>query len=342
MNTEGFNTNQAIIQNGGCTYDSVGVEECGVYPDGEKACLYEYTQTDNEAQGSESQPDQYTEGQSPQGNSNDDTGQTSYTEDPPITNPDGSETQTTNETTTNTTGSGTTMWNDEDYIYVRDSTGTTTIYDRQNTTTTNTDGTVEETVVTTKSTQTPTTTTTTVNKNTGNSTTTQNSQSSTSSTTTTTNNYYDAEGNLTGSNSTTTGGNETENEGDEEKEGNCGAPGQPSCEVTLNGEDQLEDPAIAIEQSGVKQALDTYTESFGEIGEGDVSEWTIENPFNLPTTGVCNPAPYSYQYHGKTLNPMTKFCEAYDSTIHPALRYFFYALTAITLYFTFIYATMRT
>jgi hypothetical protein len=335
-----FYTDQAQIQNGGCIYDSVGVEECGVYSDGVKACLFEYSQTDEPATGSESEPEEYTQGDSPQGNTTNDTGQTTYTEDPPVTNPDGSTTQTTNETTTNTTGSGTTMWNDDDYIYFRDSTGTTTVYDRQKTTTTNTDGSVDENVTTTKSTQTPSTTTTTVNKNTGNTTVTNNNQSTTNSTTTTTNNYYDSEGNLTGSDSTTTGGSETENEGDENKEGNCGAPGQPACDVSLEGEDSLQDPAGILDDN-ILPKLDEMITKLEEAGQTDISSDLVQfSPLNLYESGSCDPNAFSTTYHTEQFRPLEGFCSFYDADIRPILAFFFYCLTAWALYL--IYAnTMR-
>lgn len=339
LNTEGFQPH--VIDANGCLYDNTSVVQCGVYADGVTACLYEYTQTDNSTEGATlPQPEEYTDNTSVKQSSSDDTGATTFVKDPPITNPDGSTVQTTQETTVNTSGSGAAIWNDDSHFYIRDSTGTTTIYDRQKTVISNTDGTIDEVVVVSKSNQTPQTDTTIVNKNTGNTSTVNNNQSTTTNKTTTTNNYYDSDGNLTDSTSTTEGGTETE--GDENEEGNCGAPNQPACEVKLNGEDQLKDPSLVLEQSGIISGIDGYIDEIGEIGDEDVSAKILENPFSLPSTGTCNPANYNIQYQGVTLNFFDKFCEAYDSTLHPILQFFFYMFTAMTLYFIFLSATQRT
>ena len=331
MQGDTFDTDQALIQNGGCLYDSISVEECGVYPDGTKACLYEYTQTDQAASGTESQPDEYTDGQAPQQSHSDDGGSTTYTQDPTITNPDGSTTQTTNETTTNTAGSGTEVWNDSEHIYVRDSTGTTTIYDRQKTTTTNTDGSVDEHTTTTKTTETPATSTISVNKNNGNVTNSNNSTSTTYNQTTTTNNYYDSEGNLTGSDSTTEGG--TEPEGNEDKPGNCGAPDQPDCQVKLQGEDALQDPAGKFDTEVIPQLDERITKIENITSDNDISADLLDiNPFDLHAGATCDPTLYTTDYHNSIFRPLESFCSYYDSDMRPIIAFFFYMLTAWGMY----------
>lgn len=334
---------RSFVSSNGCQYEWSGFEDnsCGFYQDGTlEGCNMTFTQTDNPADpADELAEDHPAQTGTPETTKSSDTGQTTYTEDPTVTNPDGSTTQTTTETTTSTAGSGAQMWNDDDYVYFRDSTGTTTVYERQKTTTTNTDGSVDETVTTTKSTQTPSTTTTTINKNTGNVTTTTNNYSTTNNTTTVTNNYYDSNGNLTGSDSTTTGGTETENEGDENKEGNCGAPGQPKCEISLEGEDYLTDPSGQFTEPTA--VLDERLQYIENITDNDITENLLEfTPVDLHAGNTCDPTVYSSEYKGATFSPFYGFCQFYDSDMRPILAFFFYCMTAFGCYFIWV-TTMR-
>lgn len=324
-------------------YSTIEKESCGIYEKGTDivvSCEIQVTglgttgtQADADAQNNGASSSTYDDQgtlTNKQTSKSNDGGQTSYTQSEPINNPDGSTTQTTQETTTNTTGSGTEVWYDDQNIYVRDSTGTTTVYERTKTTTTNTDSTSHEVVETSRTTQTPSTDTTVINGNTGGVTNTPGQGGNTYYDNSVTNNYYDSDGNLTSSETTSDTG--TAQEGNPEEEGNCGAPGQPPCEIKLSGEDHLGDPTQAINQSGIITQLDDYISGMESVGSDDIGNVLLDNPFSLPTTGVCNPASYSTEYHGANFNTMSKFCQIYDDHLHDGLSYFFYLLTAIGIF----------
>lgn len=318
-------------------------ESCGMYErNGEivAACKITVTglgttgtQADADMQNNGAGTSSYDEEQNlsnQQTTSSSDGGQTTFTKSEPTSNPDGSTTQTTQETTTNTTGSGTEVWYDDQYIYYRDSSGTTTVYDRTKTTTTNADGSSTEVVDTSRTTQTPSSGTTTINQGSGAVTQSSNGSSTTYYDNSTTVNNYDSSGNLT--DSTTTSDSGTADEGDPEEQGNCGAPGQPACEITISGEDHLGDPAAAIAGAGIISKFDEYILGMESVGSGDIGDIILDNPLQLPTTGTCNPSSYSVDYHGSNFNGMTKFCQVYDEHLHAMLQFFFYFMTAIAAF----------
>jgi|GEM_PF-4363727 len=326
-----FNTNQAIISNGSCQYDSVGIAGCDAETG---SCFYEYEQNGQQSVGSETQPTFFDGTPSMSESSNSDGGSTTYQKDDPTTNPDGSTTQTTTETTTNTTGSGTTVWNDGQYIYVRDSSGTVTQYQRTNTTTTQTDGSSTEVTTTSQTVSTPSSTTTTVNTSSGTATITSQQGTSDGSTTVTTD-TYDSNGNLVSSETTKTGATET-GDGDETKEGNCGAPNQPTCDVTISGEEHLSDPNITINQSKTS-GLSLYDNTLADIlaaqdDEGSFLEF-IELDFFSGRT--CDPAAFSSDYHGSTFQPLAGFCSFYDDDMRPILYWALYMIAVFALFRTY-------
>jgi hypothetical protein len=133
-------------------------------------------------------------------------------------------------------------------------------------------------------------------------------------------------------------------DGDPLEEGNCGAPGQPACEVKLAGEDALTDPAATLANSGITEQLDDYLETIGDIGSEDVTSNLLEidvTRFNLPTLGQCDPSQFDFEYGGAQMNMLTSFCSAYDSTVHPIMRYFVYMLTVFALYGIYISSARR-
>jgi len=329
-----------VIQKDGCGYDSVGVDNCGLYADDVKACTYNYEQNGYTAgeQGGAPEPTPYTAGGIPQTSIDEDGGATTFVTDPPITNPDGSVTKTTQEITTNTTGSGAEIWNDDTNFYIRDSTGTVTVYDRAKTQTTNTDASIDETITVNRTTQTPSTSTTVINGSTGQVTSTGGTPSTTTNKTTVTNNTYDSDGTLTDSTSTTTGGSEVE--GDENEEGNCGAPGQPPCEVTLRGEDKLTPPDTLFQDQALP-VLDQAISEIESVGNDDITgDLLTFNPLNLYEGGTCNPLQFSVDYHSQTFAPLKSFCEYYDSDLRPMFAFLIYVLTAFGLYYIYV-RTMR-
>ncbi len=329
-----------VIQKDGCGYDSVGIENCGLYADNVKACTYNYQQNGSTAgeTGSAPEPTPYTGGGIPQTSIDEDGGSTTFVTDPPITNPDGSVTTTTQEITTNSSGSGAEIWNDDTNFYIRDSSGTVTVYDRTKTQTVNTDASIDETITVNRTTQTPSTSTTVINGSTGQVTSTAGTPSTTTNKNTVTNNTYASDGTLTDSTSTTTGGSEVE--GDENEEGNCGAPDQPPCEVTLRGEDTLTDPTTLF-QDEIFPMMDEVIADIDAVGNDDITGDLLNfNPLNMYEGGTCNPMQFSVNYHSETFAPLEAFCEYYDSDLRPMFAFLIYVLTAFGLYYIYV-RTMR-
>lgn len=256
--------------------------------------------------------------------------------------PDGTVITTETTTTTETKNAGRAVDNGDNSITITDSDGTTTVFTENKVTTTHPDGTkteviTKDTAINTggKNIQSINKSTGTVTNNNTNSTTINNNQIIT--------NNYAADGSLISSatvgSGTSTGSSGT---GDSDVPGNCGAPGQPACEVSISGESLLTDPAGVLAGSGINEQVDNYIEIIESIGEEDVTGNFFTNPFTFPSSGQCSPASFGFTFHGAPFNWMTKFCEAYDSTLHPILRYLLYGLTVIFMYRTYFSTVTRT
>jgi len=325
---------------GGCGYEYQSFQSCVILVNGSFQCEYSYESTGQPAiEGSEQLVEQVSPNPTdtnPDIDNKEDSSSTTYTTEDPVNNPDGSVTDSSTETTTQTTGEGTTIWNDDNNIYLQDSDGNTFTYQRQRTTTTNTDGSSTETVTTTKTQDNADIDTTIIDRSTGTS-----SSSSTNVpanvTTTVTNNTYDSSGNLTDTTSTTTGS--TDGQDDETIEGNCGAPNQPSCEVTLEGSDQLTDPSGTFTDS--ESALDARLQQIEDVTTNDITGSLLQfNPVNLYENQTCNPQAFSSTYKGASFFPFEGFCSFYDEQMRPILSFFFYAMTVFGVYLIWV-RTMR-
>lgn len=330
----------AIIDVDGCGYQSVSVSACYKSND-EWLCT-----SDLVATGLESPPNSISSSSAPTPSNlitsdAESVNDTVITPTQTSTMPDGTIVETDSKVVTDIHNQGITVNNADSSITIVDSDGTTTIYSENKVKTIKPDGTVTEVITkdTTVNTGQKTvgsisTSTGNVTSNTTNSTTTNNNQ--------TTTNNYDSSGNLTSTTTSQTGTGQTADTGDKNQEGNCGAPGQPSCDVNLAGSDQLTNPNDVLIGSGITETLDGQISRIESIGQDDISDNILENPFEISGTGQCNASSYSTTYKDSPFNPMETFCDAYDSTLHPILRFFFYMLTLIVLYKIYLSTVLRT
>lgn len=261
----------------------------------------------------------------------------------PIDNGDGTITTVDTESKTNTHEVGDSVWSDNDYIYVKSTTGTVTQYDKTITTLTNADGSKTEVVSIGSSITTPTIENVVIDKNTatGSSTTTNSTVIDNSSVTT---NTYNSSGTLTGTTIVADGTGTGTGTDDETQQGNCGAPNQPACDVTLTGEEHLSDPSGLLTDSGVLSQRDANISDLQSgAGEDTGTLFSITNGFesslsSVLGSGTCDPAYATVEYMGQPFAPFAKFCPVWDSDARPLLKWFFYMLTLISLYFIYLRA----
>jgi len=258
-----------------------------------------------------------------------------------VSNGDGTDTCTTiSQQTQNTVeGKGTVTTSDGTKATITTHNGNTTSTTETTTATDDGHGTSQTTTQKTVSTTTGGSSSSTFDSSTGSTTTSSTPDGDTFTQTTTTTTTTNPDGSTT----TTTTTDTATTEPDASKEGNCGSPGQPSCVITLEGQDSLGSVSDALDGSGINGQLDGFIEEIGNIGESDISSTIIDiTPFQLPTTGVCNPSAYSVDFHGEDFNPMTTFCEIYDDSLHPAFRFLLYGLTLFALYNIYLRTLSRT
>lgn len=168
------------------------------------------------------------------------------------------------------------------------------------------------------------------------------SSDGTTTTTTTTTVVNNTTGDVVSENVTETKQEGQTQQQEQKLEAQCGAPGQPPCSLDLEGEETLVDPSVTLGSSGINEQYDDFIVEIDELGDADISDKVLDNPFTLPSSGVCSPSSFGTNYHGENMNFMTHFCEAYDAVLHPALRYLLYGLTVISLYRIYLSTVMRT
>lgn len=222
---------------------------------------------------------------------------TTVTSDSVIEN-DGTIVDTETKVITEVNDSGIKVNDFSDSVTFTNSDGSTTTYTENKVTTTHPDGSITEVITKDTTKDTGDKSELTIDKATGNVTTSTNSGNVNSNNTTTTNNY-NSSGSLTGSSSTQSGTAQSGDPGDSEKEGNCGAPGQPPCEVTVSdNSDEYSEQTSKISQleqqltdanQEIEDSLKDTDEDYGadEIANFTVTSWTDRyTPF--PTTTTCS------------------------------------------------------
>jgi len=220
----------------------------------------------------------------------------SQTPSPPTTDilPDGTTVTTEAINKTIEGASSTDISETETDIVVTHKTGSETVTNETTVTTENPDNTVVVSKETQNTYTPPEITNLNIDKNTGKGTssTSQSSPQNSGSTVTST---FDANGNHTGT--TTTGAGDGTGTDDSTKEGNCGAPGQPPCDVTI--EDTTEDShtqgfkdteaELKAKRDGVLAELANHNEDFGLGGVSEFSSSNfITNYLPLPNVTTCS------------------------------------------------------
>jgi len=338
-----------VVDDGlGCEYSRQSVESCTLNQETDVAtCYYTYSETGNYV-GVEGTTEGINEDPVPP-QVDIDTTEDSLTENvdvsPTVTNPDGSTTDVQTDTKVIISGGGSKIWDDNDNIYVQNSTGLVSQYNKTVTSVTNQDGSVTEVTSIAGSTATPNVTNNIINKptGTGSSATTNSTIINNNSTTT---NIYNTNGGLVSSETTSTGSGTGTGNGDETVQGNCGAPNQPPCDVVLAGEDNLTDPSLVGSDSGFSSTRDSNIADLESGGTEDVgSLFTISNGFgtsfsSVLGSGTCNPTFGVYTLFGSSFEPFKTFCPMYDANIRPAFKWLLYMFTLIGLYSIYL-RTMR-
>lgn len=216
----------------------------------------------------------------------------------PVTNPDGSISQTETKTTTKVTDNGSNVIVGDNTITIKDSDGTTTVYSENKTTVTHPDGSITETINQDTNTNTSSVNHTVITKNPP-SVTNFTNEGSTTYYNQTVVNQYDSNGNLTSSTTTQNGSGTSGDGGDSEKEGNCGAPGQPVCQVELSdNSDEYSDQYTRISQQESELAdirqkvVDELSDTSEDYGLSTITDFSVEslvsNLLPLPSSYTCN------------------------------------------------------
>lgn len=295
------------IVDDGCVYqltDPYSNDSCQLFddPDNLEAeptilCFNSYTSTGDEYTGDLSDTIQSADITNFQPHTPDEPSSTTTNTPPLVDNfPDG--TSVTSETTSTNTDSGSdsTVEANDDSIVVTQQEGSQTSSTSTTTTTVNPDGSSTVSTNTENTYQPPQTTTTTIDKNDS-----QTTGSSTGGSQTTTNSNvtdtYDSDGNLTGT--STTGSGDGTGTDDSTKDGNCGAPGQPPCDVVVaDNSDDYSDTLSDL--SSLQSSLDTQNEDLvtelsdsnedygvSQITSFDPDAWV--NKYSLfPASGACS------------------------------------------------------
>ncbi len=124
---------------------------------------------------------------------------------------------------------------------------------------------------------------------------------------------------------------------DSTAEGNCGAPDQPACAVSLGPDTDLIFPKnnVWVNPDGeLAQAMDAAFND-NKVKSDSLDNYLLEKPpFDFTSLGgtTCDPSMGAYTYHGVDSNFLTGFCILHDQTIRPALYWFFAGLTFIFVF----------
>ena len=270
----------------------------------------------------------------------DDTVSTSETEVEPTvvsTLPDSTVVTTEEKTVTNTDKAGTIVDNGDSTITITNSDGTVSTYSENKVTTVYPDGSVTEQITKDTTVSTPDKQKDTIKKIDGTVITNITSGDTINHNEVVINNYNSG-GKLVSSDKTSTGSGESGDEGDSEKEGNCGAPGQPICEVKIKdtSADYADQTAKLNQIASDEQALhDEQVEDLKD-GENDYGASEIDNfsvdswvdkytPF--PTSTTCT-GDISTSIFGKpfVLSPCVKL-----QPLRDILAWVFFILTIFTV-----------
>jgi len=320
----------------GCSYTMSDITICYIW-EGDLLCSGDVTST-----GNDSPPDTPPVSQvsAPTNPVVDDTDSTSETEvSPPVvsTLPDSTVVTTEEKTVTNTDKAGTIVDNGDSTITITDSDGTVSTYSENKVTTVHPDGTITEQITKDTTVSTPDKQKDTINKSDGTV-----INNITNGDTINHNevviNNYDADGKLVSTGKVSTGSGESGDEGDSEKEGNCGAPGQPSCEVTIKdtSSDYADQTAKLNQIASDEQALhDEQVEDLkdgeNDYGASDIDNFSVDSwidkytPF--PTSTTCT-GDISTSIFGKpfVLSPCVKL-----QPLRDILAWVFFILTIFTV-----------
>lgn len=287
---------------GSCSYDFTSFDETkknAVDPDDKVAyCTSVYTSTGNYIPDYEPEEPDIPSQLTPESDNRSSSSETLIDISEPVTNEDGSISQTETKTTTQVSGDGFHVIEGDNTITIKDSDGTTTVYSENKTTVTHPDGSITETINQDTNTTTSPVNNTVITKNPPSVTNITNEGSTTYYNQTVVN-QYDSNGNLTSSTTTQNGSGASRDGGDSDKEGNCGAPGQPVCQVELSDNSaeysdqytrisQQESELADIRQKVVDELADT-SEDYGLSGIIDFSvESLVSNFLPLPDSYTCN------------------------------------------------------
>ena len=287
---------------GSCSYDFTSFDETqknAVNPDDKVAyCTSIYTSTGNYIPDYEPDEPDIPSQLLPESDNRSSSSETIIDTSEPVTNPDGSISQTETKTTTQVSGDGFHVIEGDNTITIKDSDGTTTVYSENKTTVTHPDGSITETINQDTNTTTSPVNNTVITKNPPSVTNITNEGSTTYYNQTVVN-QYDSNGNLTSTTTTQNGSGTSGDGGDSDKEGNCGAPGQPVCQVELSDNSneysdqytrisQQESELADIRQKVVDELADT-SEDYGLSGIIDLSvESLVSNFLPLPDSYTCN------------------------------------------------------
>jgi len=215
----------------------------------------------------------------------------------PVILADGTVTDTETTTQTTNSDSGTLIEDGDNSVVVTESDGTTSTNTNTTTTVTNPDGSSTVSDTTSNTVTSPNTSRSVINKGSGSITNSEGSSTIVQDGNTTTIKSYDSSGNLVSSATTSEGTGEGTGTDDETKEGNCGAPGQPPCAVTL--EDTSEEYASEFQELADAQAeldasrdsvIDTFTDDIDDSFDliSDLNPVTFINKyFNLGLPSTC-------------------------------------------------------
>jgi hypothetical protein len=120
-------------------------------------------------------------------------------------------------------------------------------------------------------------------------------------------------------------------------DGNCGAPNQPACSVSLGPDTELIFPKnnVWVNPDGeLALAMDAAFND-NKVKSDSLDNYILEKPpFDFTSLGgtTCDPSMGAYTYHGVDSNFLTGFCILHDQTIRPALYWFFAGLTFIFVF----------
>lgn len=338
------------IPKNGCAYEMTSTDDCWELTTGEKGCNVTFTQSEiptsdmpdggsNLPTDSEAVPaKEESEGEK---DTTETTSETTITTEPTITNPDGSTVDSTTKTTTKVDGSGTTITTGDNTITITDSDGTVTTYSENKTTVTHPDGSVTETISKDTAVKTPNKESTVVTKQPP-STVTNNVSGDTITYNESTTNHYDSSGNLTSSETESSGdSNHDGDEGDSDEEGNCGAPGQPVCEVVLkdtssdfSAESEKVSQSVSELDAARQKVLDELNDTDEDYGLSAIDGFSVDAIVSrflpLPTSVSCNGINTSFSVSSGSYGFNFEPCDQLEP-LREVLAWVFFILTVFAV-----------